>query len=109
MFVRMLAATMNVLAEPHRLRMLDALRSGPQPVAVLSAAAGLGQPQTSKHLRVMRNAGLVVVAPDGQRRLYSLRAAPLREIDDWLERFRSIWGARFDELDQMLASERGQH
>ena len=99
----MLARTLGALAEPHRLRMLDALREGPQPVGVLGAAAGLGQPQTSKHLRVLREAGLVGVRPDGQRRLYALRATPLREIDEWLQRYRNVLDANYARLDELLA------
>lgn len=101
----MVARTMSALAEPHRLRMLERLRGGPQPVGTLAAAARLGQPQASKHLRVLRDAGLVAVTPDGQRRLYALRAAPLQELDRWLERFRAIWDARFDQLDRLLAND----
>lgn len=99
----MLATTLSALAEPHRLRMLDALRGGPQPVSVLSAAAGIAQPQTSKHLRVLREAGLVGVSPDGQRRLYALRAAPLRELDAWLEQYREVLEANYTRLDELLA------
>ncbi|MBI5070774.1 MAG: winged helix-turn-helix transcriptional regulator [Deltaproteobacteria bacterium] len=99
----MIARTMSALAEPHRLRMLERLRSGPQPVGVLASAARLEQPQASKHLRVLRDAGLVAVTPDGQRRLYALRGAPMQELDTWLQRFRANWDARFERLDQLLA------
>jgi DNA-binding transcriptional ArsR family regulator len=83
--------------------MLDALRGGPQPVAVLSTAAGIPQPQTSKHLRVLREAGLVAVSPDGQRRLYALRAAPLRELDAWLQQYLDVLEANYARLDELLA------
>jgi len=102
----MVARTMTALAEPHRLRMLEHLRSGPKPAGALAAAARLEQPQASKHLRVLRDAGLVAVTPEGQRRLYALRAAPLQELDKWLQRFRAIWDARFDQLDQLLAHDK---
>lgn len=102
----MLSDTLRALAEPHRLRMLDALRGGPQPVAALSAAVGLGQPQTSKHLGVLRRAGLVAVTPDGQRRLYAFRAAPLRELDEWLDRYRAVLEDNYSRLDALL--ERGE-
>lgn len=101
----MVTRTMSALAEPHRLRMLEILRGGPQPVGTLAAAARLGQPQASKHLRVLRDAGLVSVRPEGQRRLYALRVAPLQDLDTWLQRFRSIWETRFDQLDVLLADE----
>lgn len=103
----MVARTMSALAEPHRLRMLELLRGGPQPVGALAAAARLEQPQASKHLRVLRDAGLVSVRPDGQRRLYALHAAPLRDLDEWLQRFRSIWETRFAQLDALLAEKEG--
>src|SRR5262245_32584521 len=102
MSTNMIVATFAALAEPNRLQMVELLRKGPKPVAEISAHVSLGQPQASKHLRVLRDAGLVHVQPRGQQRLYALRAAPLRELDKWLERFRGIWGARFDQLDELL-------
>ena len=98
----MITETLSALAEPNRLQIVELLRAGPSPVADICARIRLGQPQVSKHLRVLRNAGLVHVRPRGQQRLYALRAAPLRELDAWLERFRDIWGARFDQLDALL-------
>ncbi|MHB8815535.1 MAG: ArsR/SmtB family transcription factor [Steroidobacteraceae bacterium] len=98
----MIAATLSALAEPNRLQIVELLRAGPSPVAEICARVRLGQPQVSKHLRVLRNSGLVQVQPRGQQRFYALRAAPLRELDEWLERFRGIWGARFDQLDELL-------
>jgi DNA-binding transcriptional ArsR family regulator len=98
-----LATTLAALAEPNRLRIVDLLRSGPKPVSEVCAGVSLAQPQASKHLRVLRDAGLVNVVPRGQQRLYALRAAPLRELDEWLGRFRDIWGARFDQLDALLS------
>jgi DNA-binding transcriptional ArsR family regulator len=83
--------------------MLDVLRGGPQPVAVLGTAAGLAQPQASKHLRVLREAGLVGVSPDGQRRLYALRPAPLLELDGWLQQYRDVLEANYARLDGLLA------
>jgi DNA-binding transcriptional ArsR family regulator len=83
--------------------------TGPKSVTALGSAAGLGQPQTSKHLRVLRNAGLVAVTPDGRRRMYALRPARLEEIDAWLQRFRAIWEARFDQLDQLLSETEDDH
>jgi DNA-binding transcriptional ArsR family regulator len=94
--------TLSALAEPHRLQIVELLRAGPSPVAEICARVPLGQPQVSKHLRVLRNAGLVHVRPRGQQRFYALRAESLRELDEWLERFRDIWGARFDQLDELL-------
>lgn len=92
----------DVLAEPTRRRILDLLRERPRLVGELTAALGLTQPGTSKHLRVLREAGLVRVRPDGQRRWYELDAEPLREIDAWLTPYRWLWSARLDKLEQHL-------
>ena len=94
--------TFAALAEPNRLRIVELLRSGPRPVAEICAELPLAQPQVSKHLRVLRNAGLVDARPRAQQRIYELRAAPLRELGEWLERFRRIWAERYDRLDELL-------
>ena len=95
-------ATIEVLAEPSRRRILDALRDGEQPVNALVADLRLSQPAVSKHLRVLRDAGLVDVRPDGQRRLYRLRPEPLMELDEWLEPYREMWRASLDKLERHL-------
>lgn len=94
--------TLAALAEPNRMGIVDFLRDGPKPVATIGAKVGLGQPQVSKHLRVLRDAGLVGVQPRGRERLYLLRAEPFRELDAWLDGFRANWGRRFDQLDNLL-------
>ena len=94
--------TFAALAEPNRLRIVELLRRGPRPVADISAELPLAQPQVSKHLRVLRNAGLVDVRPRAQQRIYELRAAPLRELGEWLDRFRQLWAERYDRLDGLL-------
>jgi len=94
--------TFAALAEPNRLRIVELLRSGPRPVAEICAELPLAQPQVSKHLRVLRNAGLVDARPRAQQRFYELRAAPLRELGEWLERFRQIWAERYERLDGLL-------
>jgi DNA-binding transcriptional ArsR family regulator len=94
--------TFSALAEPNRLRIVELLRSGPRPVGEICVALPLAQPQVSKHLRVLRKAGLVDVQPRAQQRIYELRAAPLRELGEWLERFRKIWADRHDRLDELL-------
>ena len=96
-------ATIEVLGEPSRLRILDALRAGEQPVHALVEQVSLSQPAVSKHLRVLRDAGLVVVRPDGQRRLYRIRVEPLVELDAWLEPYREMWRASLDRLEAHLA------
>jgi DNA-binding transcriptional ArsR family regulator len=90
------------LAEPNRRQILDLLRSHPRPVGDLVAALGISQPGTSKHLRVLLDAGLVTVRPEAQRRVYQLRAEPLEEIADWLEPYRRAWSDRLDHLERVL-------
>jgi DNA-binding transcriptional ArsR family regulator len=92
----------DALAEPNRRRILDELRAGERPVGALVAALAVSQPAVSKHLRVLRDAGLVEVRGDAQRRLYRLRLAPLRELDDWLAPYRDQWGERLDLLEAHL-------
>jgi DNA-binding transcriptional ArsR family regulator len=92
----------TVLAEPHRRRILDLLRDGEQPVGELVRALGLSQPAVSKHLRVLRDAGVVAVRVDAQRRLYRVDPGPLRELDVWLAPYRVLWGERLDALARHL-------
>jgi DNA-binding transcriptional ArsR family regulator len=91
-----------VLAEPSRRTILDLLREGERPVGELVARLRLSQPAVSKHLRVLREAGLVDVRNDAQRRLYRLRPAPLAEVDAWLAPYRKLWKRSFDALEQHL-------
>ena len=98
----MATETFTVLAEPTRRRMLDLLLDGPRPVGELAALLGLSQPGASKHLRVLREAGLVRVRQDAQRRWYELRPDPLTEIDTWLEPYRRFWSGRLDALERHL-------
>jgi DNA-binding transcriptional ArsR family regulator len=90
------------MAEPHRRQILDLLRTGERSVNDLVARLKLSQPGVSKHLRVLREAGLVRVRPDGQRRWYGLRAEPLAELDEWLAPYREFWGGRLDALEHHL-------
>jgi DNA-binding transcriptional ArsR family regulator len=90
------------LAEPSRRRILDLLREGERPVGELVDDLRLSQPGVSKHLRVLREAGLVEARVDGRRRLYGLRAAPLEEVDAWLAPYREHWNARLDALERHL-------
>jgi DNA-binding transcriptional ArsR family regulator len=92
----------EVLVEPHRRRILDLLRGGEQTVGDLVSELGLSQPGVSKHLRVLRQARLVEVRADGQRRRYRLRTEPLREIDEWLAPYRAAWNRRLDALEAHL-------
>jgi DNA-binding transcriptional ArsR family regulator len=92
----------EIVAEPHRRRVLDLLRQGDRSVGQLVDELDLAQPTVSKHLKALREAGLVVVHPDAQRRWYRLRAEPLREIDLWLTPYREAWAARLDALEAHL-------
>jgi DNA-binding transcriptional ArsR family regulator len=96
------ATTIEVLADPSRRQILDALRDGEQSVNALVTRLDLSQPSVSKHLKVLRDAGLVDVRPDGQRRLYRLRAEPLMELDAWLEPYRRLWRTSLDKLERHL-------
>ena len=93
----------EVLAEPKRRQILDLLRADELAVNELVAALGLSQPAVSKHLRTLREAGLVTARTDAQRRLYRLRPEPLRELDGWLEPYRLLWEQRLDTLEHHLA------
>jgi DNA-binding transcriptional ArsR family regulator len=95
-------ATLKALAEPSRFQIIELLRNGPRPVGDLVNRLKLPQPQVSKHLRVLSDAGLVDVRVDAQRRIYELRPAPLRELEVWIERYRSIWEENYQRLDVLL-------
>jgi DNA-binding transcriptional ArsR family regulator len=97
------ADVFNAIAEPRRRDILDALAGGERPVNDLVAALGLGQPQVSKHLRVLREVGAVDVREDGRRRLYRVNAAALRPIHDWVQGYEVLWSERFGLLDDVLA------
>lgn len=96
---------LEVLAEPRRRQILDLLIKRPRPVGELVERIGLSQPGTSKHLRLLREAGLVRVRADGQRRVYELRPEPLRALDAWLGPYRRLWGASLDRLERALDEE----
>jgi DNA-binding transcriptional ArsR family regulator len=92
----------EALAEPNRRRILDELRTGERPVGALVDVLRVSQPAVSKHLKVLRDAGLVEVRGDKQRRFYRLRVEPLRQLDDWLEPYRVQWDAALDALETRL-------
>lgn len=94
--------TFAALAEPNRFRIVELLRKGPRAVNDIGERLHLNQPQVSKHLRVLKEVGLVDVQPQAQQRIYELRAAPLRQMHDWLERYRRVWEERFEDLDELL-------
>jgi DNA-binding transcriptional ArsR family regulator len=98
----LVATAFDVLADPNRRRILDLLLLRPRPVGELTGLLGLSQPGTSKHLRVLREAGLVRVRRDAQRRWYELRPGPLAEVDTWLEPYRRLWAGQLDALERHL-------
>jgi DNA-binding transcriptional ArsR family regulator len=98
--------TFDVLAEPHRRRILDLIREEPRSVGELVELLSLSQPGTSKHLRVLRDAGLVVARTEAQRRIYALDVRPLAELDDWLEPYRRRWEGSLDALERHLDSKK---
>jgi DNA-binding transcriptional ArsR family regulator len=97
-----MTTTFEVVAEPTRRRILDLLRERSRPVGELVELFGLSQPLVSKHLRVLRDAGLVRVRQDAQRRWYELRPEPLVEVDAWLAPYRRLWADRLDALERHL-------
>ena len=105
MYIRVVPAALAVLeviAEPTRRRILDAVRDGERSVGELVDTVGMHQPGVSRHLKVLRDAGLVEVRRDAQRRLYRLRPEPLMELDEWLEPYRAEWAGRLDSLERHL-------
>lgn len=97
-----MAAVFEVLAEPTRRRILDLLGTGERPVGELVVELAMSQPAVSKHLRVLRDAGLVDVRTDAQRRLYRVRTEPLQVLDEWLTPYRRMWATRLDDLERHL-------
>lgn len=95
----------GALADPTRAAIVETLAAGGQTVGQIVGRFALSQPSISRHLRVLREAGLVSVEPDGQRRVYHLDPAPLREIDVWLERYRRLWSGRLDALERFMDEE----
>jgi DNA-binding transcriptional ArsR family regulator len=101
-----MSTTLQVIAEPRRQAILDLLRAGELPVGELVQQLGISQPLVSKHLRVLKDAGLVQVRGDAQRRLYRIRPEPLAEVDAWLAPYRALWTASLDRLEQHLERRR---
>lgn len=97
-----MADVIEVISEPTRRRILDLLRVEERPVGDVVSKLKISQPLASKHLRVLRDAGLVDVRVDAQRRLYRVRPEPLRELDDWLAPYRALWSTALDDLERHL-------
>lgn len=105
----MTTTTWAALADPHRRALLELLREEPRPVGDLVELTGLSQPGTSKHLRVLREAGLVSSRTQAQRRVYALEVRPLAALDAWLAPYRSLWESSLDALERHLDSNRQDH
>jgi DNA-binding transcriptional ArsR family regulator len=97
-----MSSTWSALADPHRRAVLELLRERPRAVGELVDRLGLSQPGTSKHLRVLREAGLVTARTDAQRRVYALETGPLADLDAWLAPYRALWDRRLDALERHL-------
>src|SRR5712691_10258845 len=94
--------TLKALGESNRFQIVELLRDGPRPVGEMVHRLHLRQPQVSKHLRVLSDAGLVDVRVDAQRRIYALRPTPFQGLEVWLERYRCLWESNFQRLDTLL-------
>jgi len=94
--------TLAALAEPNRLRIVELLQAGPRPVNDIHVRLNLRQSQASQHLKVLKDAGLVEMKPRAQQRFYRLRPEPLKQLHDWLDRYRHIWEERFEALDEVV-------
>jgi DNA-binding transcriptional ArsR family regulator len=103
-YINSMESAFTVLAEPSRRAILTLLASGERSVGYLESTLNLSQPSVSKHLRVLRDAGLVEVTIDAQRRVYRIRPEPLQEVDAWMAPFRRYWSARVDALERHLDS-----
>ena len=98
----------NAVAEPRRRQILDVLAGGERPVNDLVAQLGLAQPQVSKHLRVLREVGLVDVRDEGRQRMYRLNGQSLKPIHDWVKNYQRSWDERFEALDEVLEELKGK-
>lgn len=96
------AIILSALAEPNRLRIVELLRENPYPVGEIAARLSLRQPQVSKHLRVLSDAGIVEMRHNAQQHVYQLQAKPFEELDSWLDTFRQMWNKRLDDFDEYL-------
>ncbi|WP_199435186.1 ArsR/SmtB family transcription factor [Qaidamihabitans albus] len=89
---------LTAISEPNRFRIVELLRDGPQPVGGIVDALGMGQPQVSRHLRLLAEAGVVEVTKRSQQRIYRLRPESIRELSDWVQGFAALWSERMDPL-----------
>jgi DNA-binding transcriptional ArsR family regulator len=102
------ADAFNAVAEPKRREILDVLAEGERPVNDLVDLLGMAQPQVSKHLRVLREVGLVEVRESGRQRMYRLNGEPLKPIHEWVKKYERTWTERFNALDELLDELKGE-
>jgi DNA-binding transcriptional ArsR family regulator len=100
--------TFQILADPTRRRLVDALREGERSVGELVELVDIGQPGVSRQLAILQDAQFVVVRPEGRRRLYALRPEPFRELDQWMEGYRAMWEARLDRFAAEVDRRKGK-
>lgn len=98
--------TFSALAEPHRLQIVELLRDKPRPVGEIVVKLHMNQPQVSKHLKVLSDAGLVSATPQANVRVYGLAPDKFKELDEWVKKYRKLWEERFDRLDLLLQKEK---
>src|SRR5580693_5295335 len=106
-YIQRMDTVLQAISDESRRILLGQLRKGPATVNELAALLPIARPGVSRHLRVLREVGLVDVRNDAQRRVYSLRLEPLAEVDEWLDRYRTLWEQRLDALHTEVA--RGKH
>ena len=100
--------TFSALAEPSRFQIVELLRAKPRPVGELADTLHIRQPQVSKHLKVLADAGIVEVRPQANQRIYELSPKKFQEIDHWLNAYRKLWEDRFDALEKVLTREKAK-
>jgi len=103
-YIKLVVKVLSIL-EPNRFRIVELLRARAFPVNDIARRLNLNQPQVSKHLLALKKAGLVEVKPHAQQRFYALRPQPFRELHEWLEKYRHLWDARFEGMDELIDEE----
>lgn len=100
--------TLSTISEPNRFNIIELLKQGPRSVSELVELLNIGQPQVSRHLRILNEAGLVKVRKNAQQRIYSLEARPFQELDEWLDSFSRLWEERLDNFEDYMSDLKGK-
>jgi len=100
--------TLSTISEPNRFNIIELLKQGPRSVSELVELLNIGQPQVSRHLRILNEAGLVKVRKNAQQRIYSLEARPFQELDEWLDSFSRLWEERLDIFEDYMSDLKGK-